>query len=80
MHEDIEDAGGELLPLVEDVEVLLEDERELLGTHAGEDDGLGEGVHEELLRVGLQGKELGEHSNLVEEQQTVLIVALAAIS
>ena len=58
---------------------MLEDERELLGTHAGEDDGLGEGVHEELLRVGLQGKELREHCNLIEEQQTVLVIALAAV-
>lgn len=61
------------------MEVLVEDEYELLGTHFGEDDGLGEGVYEELLGVGLKREELGEDCDLLEEEQAVLVVAFAAI-
>ena len=61
------------------MQVLVEDEDELLRTHLRQDDGLGEGVDEELLSVGLEREELGEDRNLLEEQQAVLVVALAAV-
>jgi hypothetical protein len=40
VNQDIENTGGKLLSLVEDVQVLLEDECELLGAHTRKNDRL----------------------------------------
>ena len=65
---------------VEDVEVLLGNEGELGACHFLQNHRLGKRIDEKLFSVGVEGEVLGEHLHLVEEQQAVLVVALAAVA
>lgn len=75
----LEEFSTKLFLPLEDRQILREDKGELFSAHAGQDGRFGEGVNEELLGVGLQGEELGEDSDPAKEDETILVVALAAV-
>jgi hypothetical protein len=68
-----------LLAQAKDVQILVEDEDQLTPFDLFQDGRLGEGVDKELLGIGLQGEELGKDVNLLEEDEAVFVVALAAV-
>lgn len=80
MDQKLEEFSVVLFGVGVDFGVLLYDEGELASGHFLQYDWFGEGVDEELFCVGLQGEELGEDGDFLEEQDAVFVVAFAAVS
>jgi hypothetical protein len=80
VDEDLEYLWTVLLSQVENFEILSEDKNKFVAGHLLQDEGLREGVNEELLCISVEGQKFSEGFYLLEEEQTVFVVTFAAVA